>query len=195
MAERWPACSVIGLERISLIWTLKVIEQNCLGRDSNPICICCPWVWNEEEASKLLTAVVSRAAQWCSLIQKLWDTPEVSINLVVTQHFKGQKWVYSPHSTCSVACESQNTVGQYCRITQFTLFAFPQGSPTEAVTLVIYIVSNIYLNDNNNQQQREKYIIPQGGLHSSWTAKEEKCSPPLALPLELTGCRQKILLH
>jgi len=28
-------------------------------------------VWNEEEASKLITAIVSRAAQWCSLIQKL----------------------------------------------------------------------------------------------------------------------------
>ena len=40
-------------------------------RDSNPICTCCPLVWNEEEASKLITAVVSRAAQWCSLIQKL----------------------------------------------------------------------------------------------------------------------------
>lgn len=122
-------------------------------RDSNPICTCCPWVWNEEEASKLITAVVSRAAQWCSLIQKLWDTPKVSINLVATQHYKGQKPIYSPQSTCSMGCESQNAVGQYCTI---HFLCFPteithRGSNTCNLHCFKYIFKN------NNKERNTWY--------------------------------------
>lgn len=85
--------------------------------DSDKKYIYLGWVWDGKDATKSVgTAAVCKAAQWYLLTKELWDTPKVSMVLVVTWHQKGQKVVYSPLSALYLFCGLQVSEWSISRI-------------------------------------------------------------------------------
>lgn len=141
------------------------------------------WVWNGKDTAKSIgTAVVCRAAQWCSLTKEVWDTPSVSIVLVATWHQKGQKMVYSPLPALFLFCGLQ--VSEWC----ISRIVFWERNPLHLLSCGDFTQTDIKTwNVCYFEYEKSKENISwQSITYLLHFTKEELCLPPSISPLELT---------